>query len=183
MSPRAVGLLSGAVPVPDLGPVPALYRTTPLATALLVLGAVGVVVFVAQVLGARRRADAGGPLWVPFAVTLALMVVPIAAGIVLIETGKRHAMERSDAYDARAIAARSAIVAQLEAQYGVTIGRQWNVPTQDGDYGAVDLTMADGTQRQDCLVVTDTTYGIRCGNVHDPAASTPLALASPTAAP
>lgn len=176
-------LLSGAIPVEDLGPMPTLYRTTPLAAGLLILGAVGVIVFVAQVLGAGRRAAAGGSLLGPFVFTLVLMVVPIAAGIVLIETGKNHAMERSDAYDARAIAARSLIITQLEAQYGVVIGREWNVPTQDGEYGAVDLTMADGTLRQDCLVVTDRTYEIRCGNPHDPAESTPLPLADPTAAP
>ena len=183
MIPLSGVLLSGTIPVADLGPVPELYRTTPLAAALLVLGAVGVIVFTAQVLGAGRRAAASGSLGGPFVFTLVLMVVPIAAGIVLIETGKNHAMERSDSYDARAIAARSVIITQLEAQYGVVIGRQWNVPTQDGEYGAVDLTMADGTLRQDCLVVTDETYEIRCGNPHDPAESTPLPLADPTAAP
>jgi len=183
MRPLPAGLLSGAISVPDLGPSPELYRTTPLATFLLILGAIGVIVFAAQALGVRRRADTGGPVWVPFVFTLVLMVVPTAAGIVLIETGKNLAMDRSDAYDTRAIAARSRVITQLEAQYGVVIGRQWNVPTQDGEYGAVDLTMADGTRRQDCLVVADGAYEIRCGNPHDPAESTPLPLADPTAAP
>ena len=175
--------MSSAIPVPDLGPSPGLYHTTPLATFLLILGAIGVIVFAAQVLGVRRRADAGGPVWAPFVFTLVLMVVPTAAGIVLIETGKNRAMDRSDAYDTRAIAARAGVITQLEAQYGVVIGQQWNVPTQDGEYGAVDLTMADGTHRHDCLVVTDGTYEIRCGSSDDPAESTPLPLADPTAAP
>jgi hypothetical protein len=64
--------------------------------------------------------------------------------------------------------------------------RQWNVPTRDGEYGeygAVDLTTADGTHREDCLVVPDGTYEIRCGNPPDPAESTPLTLDDPTAAP
>ena len=183
MSPLLAGLLSGAIQVPDLGPSPELYKTTPLATFLLVLGAIGVIVFAAQVLGVRRRADAGGPVWAPFVFTLVLMVVPIATGIVLIETGKSRAMDRFDAYNTRVIEARSRVITQLEAQYGVVIGRQWSVPSQDGEYGAVDLTMADGTRRQDCLVVTDRTYEIRCGNPHDPAESTPLPLADPTAAP
>lgn len=177
------GLLSGAIPVADLGTSPGLYTTTPLATFLLILGAVGVVVFTAQVLGVRRRAAVRGNVWAPFVFTLVLMVVPIAAGIVLIETGKNQAMDRLDAYTTRVGEARSRVITQLEAQYGVVIGQQWNVPTQDGEYGAVDLTMADGTRRQDCLVVTDTTYEIRCGNPHDPAESTPLPPADLTAAP
>ncbi len=175
--------IARAIPVPDLGPSPGLYHTTPLATFLLILGAVGVIVFAAQALGVRRRADAGGPIWVPFIFTLALMVVPIAAGIVLIETGKSRAMDRYDAYNARAIETRSLVVTELEAQYGVVIGQQWNVPTLDGEFGAVELTMADGTRRQDCLVVTNGVYEIRCGSAHDPAKSTPLPLADPAAAP
>ena len=175
--------MSSAIPVPDLGPSPGLYHTTPLATFLLILGAIGVIVFAAQVLGVRRRADAGGPVWAPFVFTLVLMVVPTATGIVLIETGKSQAMDRLHAYYTRVDEARSRVITQLEAQYGVVIGRQWNVPTQDGEYGPVDLTMADGTLRQDCLVVTDETYEIRCGNPHDPAESTPLPLADPTAVP
>ncbi|MHB1491377.1 MAG: hypothetical protein ACYCTH_12930 [Cellulomonas sp.] len=175
--------MGSAIPVPDLGPSPGLYHTTPLATFLLILGAVGVILFAAQALGVRRRAAAGGPIWVPFVFTFALMVVPIATGIVLIETGKSRAMDRYDAYDARVIEARSLIVTELEAQYGVAIGQQWNVPTHDGEFGAVDLTMADGTRRQDCLVVTDGEYEIRCGSSHDPAKSTPLPLADPTSVP
>ena len=168
MIPLSGVLLSGTIPVADLGTSPGLYTTSPLATFLLVLGAVGVIVFTAQVLGVRRRAAAGGSLWGPFVFTLVLMVVPTAAGIVLIETGKNRAVDRSDAYDTRAIAARAGVITQLEAQYGVVIGRQWNVPTQDGEYGPVDLTMADGTHRHDCLVVTDGTYEIRCGSSDDP---------------
>jgi len=175
--------VSGAIPVLDLGPSPDLYKTTPLATFLLILGAVGVIVFAAQALGVRRRADTGGPVWVPFVFTLVLMVVPIATGIVLIETGKRRAMDRFDAYNTRVIEARSRSITQPEAQYGVVIGRQWNVPTQDGEYGAVDLTMADSPRRQDCLVVADGAYEIRCGNPHDPAESTPLPPADLTPAP
>jgi hypothetical protein len=102
---------------------------------------------------------------------------------VLIEMGKNQAMDRLDAYTTRVGEARSRVITQLEAQYGVVIGQQWNVPTQDGEYGAVDLTLADGIRRQDCLVVTDTTYEIRCGNPHDPAESTPLPPADLTAAP
>jgi hypothetical protein len=175
--------VSSAIPVPDLGPSPGLYHTTPVATFLLILGAIGVIVFAAQVLGVRRRADAGGPVWAPFVFTLVLMVVPTATGIVLIETGKSQAMDRLHAYYTRVDEARSRVITQLEAPYGVVIGRQWNVPTQDGEYGPVDLTMADGTRRQDCLVVADGAYEIRCGNPHDPAESTPLPLADPTAAP
>jgi hypothetical protein len=183
MIPLLAGPLSGAILVPDLGSSPDLYTTTPLAAFLLILGAVGVILFAAQVLGVRRRADAGGPVWAPFVFTLVLMVVPTATGIVLIETGKSQAMERLHAYYTRVDEAQTRVITQLEAQYGVVIGRQWNVPTQDGEYGPVDLTMADGTLRQDCLVVTDETYEIRCGNPHDPAESTPLPLADPTAAP
>jgi hypothetical protein len=183
MIPLSGVLLSGTIPVADLGTSPGLYTTSPLATFLLVLGAVGVIVFTAQVLGVRRRAAAGGSLWGPFVFTLVLMVVPIAAGIVLIETGKSQAMDRLHAYYTRVDEAQTRVITQLEAQYGVVIGRQWNVPTQDGEYGPVDLTMADGTLRQDCLVVTDETYEIRCGNPHDPAESTPLPLADPTAVP
>lgn len=175
--------MASAIPVPDLGPIPGLYHTTPLAASLLVLGAVGVILFAAQALGVRRRADAGGPIWVPFIVTLTLMVVPIATGIVLIEKGKSRAMDRYDAYNTHAIEARSLIVTELEAQYGVVIGQPWNVPTLDGEFGAVELTMADGTRRQDCLVLTDGVCEIRCGSAHDPARSTPLPLADPTATP
>ena len=164
---------AGAVVAPNIGPRPELYRTTTLAAGLGILGIVGVVMFTAQVLGANRRAVRGDALVAPLLLTLVLMVVPIAAGIVLIETGKGRALDRVYAYDAQQNEVTAQIAPQLETEYGVAIRYSWEIPTEDGDASRADITLPDGTS-QSCFIVADGTYEIRCGNPTNAKDSTPL---------
>ena len=169
-----VALRGGDVPVPNIGPFPDVYKNTPLVQTLLVLGIVGVVLFTLQALGARRRAQAGKALLAPFVVTVALMVLPLTAAYVLTKSGEDQALDRINAYNAKRSAVVDQIAPQLDNQFGVVIHDSWQIPTEDGEHMRVDMTLPGGS-RQNCYVIAQGTYQIRCGSDNDPAGGAPLA--------
>ena len=169
----------GAVAVPNLGPRPELYHTTILASGLLFLGIVGVILFTAQCLGVNRKAAQGVVPWAPMLLTFLLMVVPVVAGIVLIETGKAQASDRLRAYNVRQGEVQDQLAPHLEAEFGIVIHTN-TIPTEDGEKVSTDITTPDGT-RQKCYIVANGTYEIRCGVPNDAEESTPLPVVDPGA--
>ena len=170
----------GAVVVPNLGPSPDLYTTTPLAAGLLFLGIVGVILFTAQCLGVNRKAARGVVPWAPVLLAFGLMVVPVVAGIVLIETGKAQASDRLRAYNVRQGEVQDQLAPHLEAEYGVVIHFSGDIPTEDGEDSLADITVPDGS-RQKCFIVAKGTYEIRCGSPYSAKESTPLPVVEPGA--
>lgn len=150
------------VPVPDLGPEPALYSATPLVMVLGALAIVGVLLFVAQALVANRRAAAGRPLLPLFIITTLLVVAPLGVMYVVMETGRDAAFERSFAYEDRADAEREAVLPLLEDYYGVDIADPSIIPVSGGLPGRTEVTLQDGASVT-CFIVADETYDIRCG--------------------
>jgi hypothetical protein len=150
------------VPVPDVGPPPEAYSMGGAVVAALVVTAVGVVLFVWAVLGARRHTSLSA-LWVSTLVPLVLMIGGAGVGYVLDSRARDAHVRDVMSYQRTVAEAQPAVREQLEDAYGVTIDRPEDLPVVPGELGMTEMVLPDG-ERTTCWVDSERVYTLRCGS-------------------
>jgi hypothetical protein len=167
-----------AVPLPVLPPTPAPYTNSLITLFGFGLAIVGVIAFVAVVLGFARLLRRGGPSWGLLWLTLGVLVGGLLLAYVTQTSGQRAADAAADTYRPLRETAMTETIGELERAYGVSFEEYPSIPlaVEDGFF-AESLTFPDGHTEQCFVVPLASGYEVRCGG-NTPDSGTPLAPVS-----
>lgn len=166
---------AAAVPAPDLPARPETYQPGWPTITLLVVGAIAVVLFVASVLTAGRRASDPRAVLAPVLVTVAVALVGVLGGALLYRHGEQAHQDEYRAWVLAVDAERPVLRDSLESAYGIQIDEWEHIPVEPGAFDQLSVTLADGTPAE-CWFTLEDAYDVRCGDTRSD--STPLRPAS-----
>jgi hypothetical protein len=163
------------VPLPVLPTEPAPYAHSLITLIGFGLGIVGVIAFVAVVLGFERLLRRGGPSWGLLWTTLGALVGGLLLAYLTQTAGERAAEDAADTYRPLRATAMTQTIGELERAYGISFEEYPSIPlaVEDGFF-AESLTFADGHAEQCFVVPLASGYEVRCGG-NTPDSGTPLA--------
>ncbi|MGN8245930.1 hypothetical protein ACTHAM_003059 [Cellulomonas soli] len=171
---HALAVVATATPVPgpDLAARPGLFHPGALTVTLLVIGIVGVLLFVPVVMTAHRRRGAVA-LWAPTLVSASVLLGGAIGGALLYHRDEEQHLDDYADWVAAVDAAQPVLRDALEAAYGITIEDWERIPVEPGAFDHLTITRADGTV-DECWFTLEGTYDVRCGEIRSAGTELPL---------